>query len=76
MSSRRFREVLQQHWYALDDYGSTKELEIVERYWPGHSKQWFEAFRGLTRALVVRVTRASGDRLGGTGRGPPWPADS
>jgi hypothetical protein len=59
------REILHQQWHATDDYGSPKELEMVERYWPGHAKQWLEAFRGRPKTPAVRATRRAGGECRG-----------
>ena len=42
-------EHLWHHATVLDDYGSDNELAMIERYWPGHARTWFDAYRNRTR---------------------------
>jgi len=37
------------HSETLDDYGGEKELWMIERYWPGHAKRWFDAYNAHLR---------------------------
>jgi hypothetical protein len=71
-------KMLSLHHRFLDDYGSQRELAMLEEYWPSRAGRWFQALRGSQRVsgrgrAASRRPRRSSTASGGGDREYPCP---